>query len=166
MSRIEDTIEVGVPVSAAYNQWTQFEDFPRFMEGVEQVVQLDDSTLEWTAKIAGREQRWQARITEQTPDRVVAWESTTGATNDGSVTFEPVGTAGSRVHLALDVEPEGPIESAGDALGLVKRRVHGDLERFKAFIEARGAETGSWRGEIHGGTTGESPTTRQGSGGI
>jgi len=151
MSRISDDIEVRVPVSVAYNQWTQFESFPQFMEGVERVAQLDDTTLEWTASIGGQTRQWRARITDQRPDERVAWVSTSGARNDGIVSFEPLGPDRTRVSLELDIEPEGPVESAGDALGIVDRRVKGDLERFRDFIESRGTETGAWRGTVEGG---------------
>jgi uncharacterized membrane protein len=148
MSTIIESIEVDVPVRVAYDQWTQFEAFPRFMEGVERVEQLDDKTLRWTAKIAGIERTWRAEIVEQEPDQRVAWRSTEGAKNAGVVTFQALGDERTRVTLQLDVDPEGPIESAGDALGLVERRVEGDLNRFKEFIEARREPTGAWRGEI------------------
>ncbi|NJD29213.1 MAG: SRPBCC family protein [Chloroflexi bacterium] len=151
MSRISDDIEVRVPVSVAYNQWTQFESFPQFMEGVERVAQLDDTTLEWTASIGGQTRQWRARSTDQRPDERVAWVSTSGARNDGIVSFEPLGPDRTRVSLELDIEPEGPVESAGDALGIVDRRVKGDLERFRDFIESRGTETGAWRGTVEGG---------------
>jgi uncharacterized membrane protein len=151
MAHIEKSIEVNVPVRTAYNQWTQFEQFPRFMEGVEEVRQLDDKRLQWRARIAGKTEEWQAEIVEQTPDRVVAWRSTTGAENGGRVSFAPAGTNATRITLRMDYDPKGMVESAGDKLGLVSRRVEGDLERFKEFIEGRGAETGAWRGEIHGG---------------
>lgn len=151
MSRIQDTIEVEVPVSTAYGQWTQFESFPQFMDNVERVVQIDEATLEWTASIAGKAKTWQAKIIEQVPDRRVAWVSTSGARNDGVVTFEPLGPDRTRVSLGLDVEPEGPVEHIGDALGLVKKSIQDDLGKFKAFIEARGVETGAWRGSIGSG---------------
>ena len=148
MSRISETIEVDVPVSVAYDQWTQFESFPQFMEGVERVVQLDDRTLDWTATIAGKTKHWRAEIFEQEPDQVIAWRSTEGARNDGTVRFEPIDAKTSRVTLDLHVEPEGPLEATGDALGVVSRRVRGDIERFKSFIESRGEATGAWRGEV------------------
>jgi uncharacterized membrane protein len=148
MSRISETATLDVPVSVAYNQWTQFESFPQFMEGVERVVQLDDRTLDWTATIAGKTKHWRAEIFEQEPDQVIAWRSTEGARNDGTVRFEPIDANTSRVTLELDVEPEGPIEATGDALGVVSRRVRGDIERFKSFIESRGQATGAWRGEV------------------
>ena len=150
MSRIHESIEVNVPVRTAYNQWTQFEEFPRFMEGVERVDQLDDTTLRWTAEIAGKTKTWTAKIVEQEPDQRVAWQAIEGAPNAGTVSFRPH-DGGTKVDLELEVEPEGAIESAGDALGFVERRAKGDLERFKEFIESRGTETGAWRGEVSGG---------------
>jgi uncharacterized membrane protein len=153
MSKIVESIDVEVPVRVAYDQWTQFEEFPRFMEGIKSVRQLDDNTLEWTADINGVERSWRAEISEQEPDQVIAWRSTSGARNDGRVTYESIDTDRSRVTLALDVEPEGVVEKAGDALGFVERQVEGDLRRFKEFIESRGAPTGGWRGEIEGGQT-------------
>ena len=151
MSRIIETIEVDVPVRVAYDQWTQFESFPRFMEGVDRVIQLDDRTLEWTATIAGKVKHWRAEIVEQRPDDIVAWRSTEGAHNDGAVRFEALGQDRTRVVLQLDIEPEGAVESAGDALGLVERRVRGDLERFREFVEGRGQATGAWRGTVDDG---------------
>jgi uncharacterized membrane protein len=151
MSRITDNIEVEVPIRVAYDQWTQFESFPQFMEGVDRVVQLDDKTLEWTASIAGKTKHWRAEILEQRPDQVISWRATEGAQNDGQVRFEPLGPDRTRVTLQLDVEPEGLIEKAGDALGIVERRVKGDLERYRDFVERRGQATGAWRGEIEGG---------------
>jgi uncharacterized membrane protein len=148
MSEIMESVEVNVPVRTAYDQWTQFESFPQFMEGVKQVRQLDDRTLEWVAEVAGQEKRWKARITEQEPDQRIAWTSTEGARNAGVVTFHRLGEGQSRVTLQLDVEPEGPLETAGAALGVLQHRVKDDMERFKKFIEARGTETGAWRGEV------------------
>jgi uncharacterized membrane protein len=148
MSEILEAIDVDVPVRTAYDQWTQFETFPSFMEGVKSVRQLDDRTLEWKADVAGREKTWTARITEQTPDQRIAWTATEGAHNAGVVTFHRLDEGRSRVTLQLDVDPEGPIENVGDALGVVKGRVKGDMERFKDFIEHRDTETGAWRGEI------------------
>ncbi len=147
MSTIEKTIEVDVPVRTVYDQWTQFESFPRFMEGVESVQQLDDKRLHWKAEIAGVAREWDAEIVDQTPDERVTWRSTDGATNVGTVAFAPA-EAGTRVTLRLEYEPEGMVEKAGDILKIVDRRAQGDLERFKEFIEARGTETGAWRGEI------------------
>jgi uncharacterized membrane protein len=148
MSEIMEAVEVNVPVRTAYDQWTQFETFPQFMEGVKQVRQLDDTTLEWVADVAGKEKRWKAKITEQRPDERVAWTSIDGARNAGVVTFHRLDEGKTRVTLQLDVDPEGPVENVGDALGLVKRQVEGDLKRFKEFIESRGQETGAWRGEV------------------
>jgi uncharacterized membrane protein len=148
MSTIEQSIDVEVPVRTAYNQWTQFEEFPRFMEGVESVRQIDDTHLEWTAEIAGARRQWEAEITEQRPDERVAWRATSGVDNAGVVTFHRLADARTRVMLQLDLEPEGMVEQAGDKLGFVKRRAAGDLERFKEFVEARGAETGAWRGSV------------------
>jgi uncharacterized membrane protein len=155
MEQIEKSIEVNVPVRTAYNQWTQFEQFPQFMEGVEEVRQLDDKRLQWRASIAGKTEGWKAEIVEQTPDKVVAWRSTSGAENGGRVSFSPAGENGTRITLRLDYDPEGMVETTGDKLGFVSRRVEGDLERFKEFIEKRGVETGAWRGEIHGNETGQ-----------
>jgi uncharacterized membrane protein len=150
MPRFEDTIEVDVPVRTAYDQWTQFESFPQFMEGVDSVVQLDDRTLQWTADIAGQRKSWTAEITDQTPDTRVAWKSIGGADNAGAVLFEPLGGERTRITLKLDADPEGIVETVGANLGFLERRVKGDLERFKAFVESRGSESGAWRGEIHG----------------
>jgi len=148
VSKIMEAVDVHVPVRTAYDQWTQFETFPRFMDGVTSVRQLDDTTLEWTADVAGREKRWTAKITEQQPDERIAWTATEGAHNAGVVTFHRIGEGTSRVTLQLDVDPDGPVEGAGDALGVVSRRVKGDMERFKEFIEKRGHETGAWRGDV------------------
>jgi len=148
MSQIERSVEVEVPLRTAYDQWTQFEEFPRFMEGVESVVQLDDRHLHWKAKIGGVSREWDAEITEQHPDERVAWRSTTGAKHAGVVTFHRLGDDRTKVMLQLDTEPEGVVEQAGDALGIVERRAVGDLERFKEFIEARGSSTGAWRGDV------------------
>src|SRR5918994_8006431 len=117
MATVEQSSEVNVPVRVAYDQWTQFEDFPKFMEDIDRVVQLDDKVLEWTATIAGKTKHWRAEIIEQRPDEVVSWRSTEGAQNDGAVQFEPLGPDRTKVTLQLDVEPEGLVEKAGDALG-------------------------------------------------
>ncbi len=148
MSQIIEAIDVDVPVRVAYDQWTQFEEFPRFMEAVEKVEQLDDTTLRWTANIAGVTKTWTAKITEQEPDQRIAWTSIEGAQNAGVVTFHRLDDQKTRVTLQLDVEPEGPVESAGDALGFVQRQAKGDLERFKKFIEQQGVASGAWRGEV------------------
>jgi uncharacterized membrane protein len=148
VSTIEKSIEVNVPVRTAYNQWTQFEDFPQFMEGVKEVTQLDDRHLHWKAEIGGKEQEWEAEITEQTPDQRIAWTSRGGAINDGVVMFQPLSDARSKIRLQVAYAPDGAVEDVGDALGMVSSRVQGDLERFKEFIEKRGRETGAWRGQI------------------
>jgi len=149
MATMEKSIEVNVPVQTAYNQWTQFEEFPRFMEGVEEVHQLDDRHLHWRARIAGKEEEWDAEITEQIPDHVIGWRSTSGAANAGIVSFQALGPTQTRVTLRLDYEPQGVVENIGDATGFVSRQVSDDLERFKDYIEHRGTESGGWRGEIH-----------------
>lgn len=148
MSYMEKSVDIDVPVSTAYNQWTQFEEFPLFMEGVKEVVQLDDKNLRWRAEIAGKEVEWTATITHQEPDKRIAWRSTSGPENSGSVTFRSLGDSQTRVYLRLEYEPEGATEKAGSALGLVNARVEGDLRRFKTFIEERRRPTGAWRGEI------------------
>ena len=152
MSKITKSVEVDVPVTTAYNQWTQFEDFPQFMEGVKSVRQLDDKTLEWTAEIAGIKRSWRAEIVDQQPDRRISWRSTSGARHNGVVTFDSLGDNRTRVNLELDVDPEGFVENVGDALGILDRRVKGDMGRFKEFMEARGQETGAWRGEVQEGS--------------
>jgi uncharacterized membrane protein len=147
MATIEKSIDIEVPVRAAYNQWTQFEEFPRFMEGVEAVQQLSDDRLHWIADIGGRRKEWDARITEQIPDQRISWRSEAGAANDGIVSFQPL-DEGTRINLLVQYDPEGMVENVGDAMGFMDRRVGGDLQRFKEFIEERGRETGGWRGSI------------------
>ena len=151
MSRIEESIDVHVPVSTAYNQWTQFEEFPRFMEGVESVRQLDDTHLQWVAEIGGKKREWTAQIAEQRPDERVAWNATEGHGNSGVVTFHRLGDNETRVTVQMEHETEGMMESLGSALGADSRRVKGDLERFKDLIEGRGVESGAWRGEVERG---------------
>ena len=153
MPKIEDTIEVQVPVQQAYNQWTQFEDFPKFMEGIQSVQQLDDTHVQWVAEIRGESRQWTTEITEQQPDEKVAWKTIDGEVkNDGVVTFEPIGEAQTRVNVQMDVEGDSTAENvAGDLLGVVKKQVHGDLERFKQLIESRDEETGAWRGKVEQG---------------
>ncbi|MCA1692095.1 MAG: SRPBCC family protein [Acidimicrobiales bacterium] len=148
MSTVEKSIVVDRPVRTVYDQWTQFEDFPRFMEGVEEVVQLDDTRLHWVAEIAGAKREWDAEITQQIPDQEVAWRSLNGSDNAGVVTFQPLGADSTNVTLRLDFDPEGLMETIGDKLGFVSKRTEGDLERFKDFIESRGVETGAWRGQV------------------
>ena len=148
MSTTQKSIDIDLPVSTVYNQWTQFEDFPHFMSGVESVTQLDDKRLHWVAEVAGTREEWDAEIVDQEPDRRIAWRAITGTTNDGVVTFEPLGPDSTRVTLDLDVEPEGLKEKIGEKLGFVSKQVEGDLKRFREFIQSRGAETGAWRGEV------------------
>jgi len=145
MTDHQKSIVVDRPVTTVYNQWTQFEEFPQFMEGVEQVVQLDDRRLHWVAEIAGTRREWDAEIIDQEPDRRIAWRSIDGTPNGGVVTFQPEGN-GTRVNLDLEVEPQGAVEKIGDKLGFVSKQAEGDLKRFKEFIESRGTETGGWRG--------------------
>jgi uncharacterized membrane protein len=145
---IEHSIDVSVPVRTAYNQWTQFEEFPEFMQGVEYVHQIDDTHVRWKAEIGGTSHEWEAEITEQRPDERVAWKTTSGKGHSGVVTFHRLGEDETRVMVQMDWEPEGVKESAGSALGLDDRRVKGDLERFKQLIESRGTESGAWRGEV------------------
>jgi uncharacterized membrane protein len=151
MATVEKMIDVDAPVSVCYDQWTQFESFPEFMEGVKEVRQLDDTRLHWHAEIGGRDEQWEAKITEQVPDQVIGWQSTTGFQNDGMVRFEALGPDRCRIYLRLDYDPQGIVETVGDKLGFTGMRVQGDLERFKGFVERRGAATGAYRGEIHGG---------------
>jgi len=150
---VQADIEVDVPVSTAYNQWTQFEEFPQFMDGVDEVRQLDDTLLHWVANIGGRRAEWDAKILEQHPDQQVSWISEDGRKTRGTVTFEPVGDSRTRVQLSMSYQAEGIGEAVGSAAGLDTRRVRNDLERFKSLIEERGTETGAWRGEISAGTT-------------
>lgn len=153
MSTIEKSVTVEVPVHTAYDQWTQFETFPDFMEGVEEVRQLDDTHLHWKAKIAGATREWDAEIVDQTPDERITWRATDGTTNAGTVSFAPEAqsSAATRVTLRMEFEPEGIVEKAGDALKVVETRTAGDLKRFKSFIEERGRETGAWRGDVNPG---------------
>ena len=147
-TKVLKAIDVEVPCRTAYNQWTQFEKFPEFMEGVESVTQIDDRNLHWRAEIGGKEVEWDAEITEQKPDERIAWTSRNGAQNAGVVTFHRLSDDSCRVTLQLDYVPEGVLENIGDFLGVVSRRAEGDLERFKEYIEERGSETGAWRGEV------------------
>jgi uncharacterized membrane protein len=150
MPKIEDSIEVQVSVRQAYNQWTQFEEFPAFMEGIQSVQQLDDTHVHWVAEIRGESREWTTEITEQQPDKKVAWKTIEGEVkNDGAVTFEQVAGGQTRVNVQMDVEGGSTAENvAGDLLGVVKSQVRGDLERFKQLIENRDDETGAWRGEV------------------
>jgi uncharacterized membrane protein len=151
VASITESIDVNVPVSTAYNQWTQFEEFPKFMEGVESVLQLDDTHLRWVVEIGGKREEWAAEITEQRPDERVAWKAIEGHGNAGVVTFHRLSDNQTRVTVQMDYETEGLVEALGSAVGADSRRVKGDLERFKELLESRGAETGAWRGEVERG---------------
>jgi uncharacterized membrane protein len=148
VSTIQRSIDVEVPVTAAYNQWTQFETFPKFMEGVDRIEQVTDTRTHWVTNIGGVKREFDAEITDQKPDQRVAWQSIDEPRQAGVVTFQPLGAASTRVNVQMDYDPEGVVEKAGDKLGVVERRVQGDLDRFKRFIESRGQETGAWRGEV------------------
>jgi uncharacterized membrane protein len=148
VSTIQKSIDVQVPVHTAYNQWTQFESFPSFMEGVQEVRQLSDTRTHWKTKIAGATREFDAEIVNQEPDRLIAWRSVQGPNQGGEVTFQPEGTDRTRVALRMDFTPSDTTEKIGDATNMVERRVEGDLKRFKEFIESRGTETGGWRGTV------------------
>ena len=156
MGSVEQSIEVQVPVSTAYNQWTQFEEFPLFMDGVEHVEQRDDTRLHWVATVAGRTAEWDAKILEQHPDRQISWISEDGKKTRGTVSFESLGESKTLIRLSMSYKTEGPIEQLGSAAGLDKQRIKGDLARFKELIESRGTESGEWRGEIQAGQKTES----------
>lgn len=150
MAHVEKSIDVDVPVRTAYDQWTQFESFPQFMEGVESVQQLDATRLHWKAEVSGKTEEWDAQITEQQPDQRIAWRSINGVSNAGVVTFHKLSDTSSKVMLQVDAEPRTITEKVGDALGFLDRQVERDLERFKQFIETRqGEPTGAWRGEVN-----------------
>jgi uncharacterized membrane protein len=157
MAVIEKTVEVQCPLSTVYNQWTQFETFPRFMEGVEEIKQLDDTHLHWHAEIAGVDREWDAEITEQVPDRKIAWRSITGPENGGTVTFQSVDPTRTRITLRMEYDPTGFVENTADMMGVIERRVEGDMKRFRDFIEERGEETGAWRGGVTGGSVRNKP---------
>jgi uncharacterized membrane protein len=153
MQTIEQSIEVDAPVRTVYNQWTQFEEFPAFMDGVEEVRQIDDKRLHWVVEIAGHRHEWDAEIHEQVPDQRITWRSISGVPNEGTVRFEGLPQNRTRVYVRLSYEPQGALEKIGTALGVASTRVRCDLERFKEFIESHGVATGEWRGEIHAGET-------------
>ncbi len=147
-SAVSESIELEVPVSTAYNQWTQFEEFPRFMESVEQVRQLDDTHLHWRASVAGKPEEWDSEITEQIPDQRIAWRSTSGVRNAGVVTFDKIGENRTRVTLQMDYDAQTPVEKIGGAMGAVELTAKGNLKRFKDLVERSGVETGAWRGTV------------------
>ena len=148
MSTHETSIDVERPVRTVYNQWTQFESFPHFMGGVEKITQIDDTHTHWVTKVGGVTREFDATITEQTPDQRVAWKSDRGTTHAGVVTFHRISDGTTRVMLQMDVDPEGFVEKAGEAVGVIDHQLKSDLERFKKFIESQAAETGAWRGEV------------------
>jgi uncharacterized membrane protein len=148
MASVHKSIEVNVPVKVAYNQWTQFEDFPSFMENIVEVRQIDDSHVHWHAEIAGKHKEWDTEIVEQVPDQRIAWHTTAGPENHGIVSFEPVGGDRTRVSVDIEYQPETTMEKVGEMLGMVSSNVEEDLENFRDFIESRGHETGAWRGDI------------------
>ena len=150
MARFESSTEINVPVSVAYDQWTQFEEFPRFMDNVKLVQQLDAKRLHWVAEILGQKKEWTAEISDQTPNKRIAWRSTSGDQNDGAVLFDTVDANKTKVTLRIDADPQGPVETVGANLGILEGAVKSDLEHFKQYIESRGAPTGAWQGEIHG----------------
>lgn len=150
LSSVRETIEVDVPVRTAYNQFTQFEDFPQFMESVHEVRQLDDKRLHWRADVMGKQIEWDAEITEQIPDQRIAWRSTSGARNDGVASFQRLSDQRTRVTLEMRYEPGDMVEAAGDALGAVRSELRSNLQKYKEMIERRGTESGAWRGTISG----------------
>jgi uncharacterized membrane protein len=148
MAQITDSVDVAVPVRTAYNQWTQFEEFPRFMDGVEEIRQTDDTHLHWVAEFGGKREEWDAEVTEQHPDERVAWAARGGKGNAGVVTFHRLDEDSTRVTVQMDWDPEGVLENVGATLGFDDLQVSKDLERFKEMIESRGIESGGWRGEV------------------
>jgi uncharacterized membrane protein len=150
MERIEKTIEVERPLRTVYNQWTQFEEFPRFMDGVKEVKQLDDTHVHWRASVGGKEKEWDAEITEQVPDQKIGWRSVSGdAPNAGVVRFEPLSANRTLVRLVMAYDPQGAVENIGDALGVLSASVQSSVDNFKKYIESRGVEDGAWRGRVH-----------------
>jgi uncharacterized membrane protein len=148
MATITESIDVGVDVTTAYNQWTQFESFPKFMDGVEQIRQTDDKHLHWKTNVGGVSREFDAEITEQHPEERVAWQTQNGVHQAGVVTFHRIDDDTTRVTLQLNYDPKGLVEKAGDALGIVERRAKGDLANFKTYIERKGASEGAWRGDV------------------
>ena len=161
MERVERSVEVDCPIRTVYNQWTQFEEFPRFMSGVKEVVQLDDTHVHWRAEVWGKDKEWDAEITEQVPDQRISWRSTSGEENAGTVRFEPLPGNRTLVRLALGYEPKGALESTGDALGLFTAHVENTMKDFKSYIEERQVADGAWRGEVHAGQRQPGATDRR-----
>jgi uncharacterized membrane protein/CBS domain-containing protein len=151
LASVEQSREIDVPVRTAYDQWTQFEEFPQFMDGVQEVKQLDDTRMHWVTEVGGRRTEWDAKIVDQVPDQRISWTATSGKRNAGEVRFEPMGPNRTKVHVRMEYEPDGIVETVGGALGLPQRRVKADLDAFRELMERRGAESGAWRGEVHGG---------------
>jgi uncharacterized membrane protein len=149
MGSMTESVEVAVPVRTAYDQWTQFEEFPQFMAGVEEVQQVSEDMTHWRVKVGGKTREFDARITEQIPDERVAWTSVAGPRQAGVVTFHRLDAGHTRITAQLDIEPEGVAETMGEKAGVVSHRVKDDLKRFREYIEGRGTATGSWRGEVH-----------------
>jgi uncharacterized membrane protein len=154
VSTVKESVDVNAPVQTAYNQWTQCEEFPKFMEGVKSVTQIDDTRLRWVAEVGGQRRDWEAEIVEQLPDQRIAWRALDGDGPNGVVTFEPIGADETRVTVEMSYEPEGLKEQLGSAIGSDSRQVSSDLERFKEIIETRGVESGAWRGQVRGGQLG------------
>jgi uncharacterized membrane protein len=152
VSSVTESVDVKVPISTVYNQWTQFESFPQFMGGVDKITQIDATHTHWEISIAGVSREFDAEITEQHPEERVAWKSTDGTTHAGVITFHRLSDTTTRVTAQMDWQPEGMVEKAGSAAGVDKRQVKSDLARFKEFIEKRGAETGAWRGNVEAGS--------------
>lgn len=148
MSNVTESVDVNVPVRTAYNQWTQFADFPRFMEGVEEVQQVSDTLTHWRVKVAGATREFDAQITEQIPDERVAWHSIDGPDHGGVVTFHRLDENVTRVTSQVEIAPEGVAENVADKTGAIRHRAKGDLKRFKDYIEDLGTETGGWRGRV------------------
>ena len=149
MSQVTETVDVDVPIRAAYDQWTQFETFPQFMEGVESVTQVSDTRNMWTVEVGGATRQFETEITEQHPEERIAWTTVGGDLQQaGVVTFHKLDENSTRVTIQMDWDPQGVVEKAGAALGVDDRRVKGDAKRFKEFIESRGTETGAWRGDV------------------
>jgi uncharacterized membrane protein len=157
---MEHSETIDRPVRTVYNQWTQIEEFPRFMEGVKSVRQLDNTHLEWHAEIAGKELHWQSEIIDQVPDQRIVWRSTSGTRNGGMVEFREIEPGRTEIKLVMEYEPEGAVEKMGDAVGVADARVKGDLKRFKEYIESQPVETGAWRGEVHRGQEQSGSTSR------